>query len=94
MSFITQFFIKPGKPVLLQVPSGSFTVNRNGQVMSCTLPQTFPAAQIQTIGHHVLAAFRAAEQAQIALTELVVNYPALKLVARETRSTVIVFLQI
>ncbi|HXJ61515.1 MAG TPA: hypothetical protein VNU68_33145 [Verrucomicrobiae bacterium] len=93
MSFITQFFIKPSKPVLRQVPSGSFTLNRNGAIMTCTLPLTFSPAHAEAIGRQVLLAFRLAEFAEMRLTELTIAYPNLKIVAREMRGGVLVFLQ-
>lgn len=92
MSFITQFFIKPAKPTLLRVPCGSFTVSRAGQVMTSTLPQAFATAHIRAISEHVLAAFRLAKAAEIPLTELVISYAALKLVARDLRGSVVVFI--
>jgi len=92
MSFITQFFIKPAKPTLLRVPCGSFTVSRAGQVMTSTLPQAFANAHIRTISEHVLAAFRLAKAAEIPLTELVISYTALKVVARDLRGSVVVFI--
>jgi hypothetical protein len=92
MSFITQFFIKPAKPTLLRVPCGSFTVSRAGQVMTSTLPQAFANAHVRTISEHVLAAFRLAKAAEIPLTELVISYTALKVVARDLRGSVVVFI--
>jgi hypothetical protein len=92
MSFITQFFIKPAKPVLLQVPSGSFTVSRDGQVMNSTLPQAFVRTHVRIISEHVLAAFKLARAAELQLTELVVSYGSMKIVAREFRNSVVVFI--
>ena len=73
-------------------PSGSFTVDREGHVITFTLPQSFPAAQMQEMGQVVLAYFQGAQQAQIPVKELVVTYPTLKLTARELRGGAIVFL--
>jgi len=92
MSFITQFFIKPAKPVLLQVPAGSFTVSRDGQVMNSTLPQAFVKTHVRFISEHVLAAFRLAKAAELPLTELAISYSTLKIVARELRGSVVVFI--
>lgn len=92
MSFITQYFIKPRKPALVQVPTGSFTIDRNGQVITSTLPHSFQAAHILAIGRQVLAAFRAAEQAEMRLGELVIQYSTLRLVACEQRGGALVFL--
>jgi hypothetical protein len=91
MGFVTQFFIKPSKATLLQLPTGSFTIDREGKLMMSTLPQTFPAAHLQAVGDQVLAAFRSAKQVQMPLAELIIQYAALKLVAREQRGGAIVF---
>jgi hypothetical protein len=91
MGFVTQFFIKPSKAALLQLPTGSFTIDRQGKLMMSTLPQTFPAALLQAVGDQVLAAFRSAKQVQMPLAELIIHYAALKLVAREQRGGAIVF---
>lgn len=93
MSFVTQFFIKPGKPRLLRMPSGSFTVSSSGTIMTSTLPQSFPVADIRRVGQIVLTAFRSAESADMRLTELCFHYAKLKLVAREARGGAIVFFQ-
>ena len=93
MAFITRFFIKPAKPALVQMPAGTFTINRKGQILTSTLPQSFPAEDALAIGTQVLAAFRSAERAQLALGELVIQYSALTLRAREQRGGAIVFVQ-
>jgi hypothetical protein len=92
MSFITQFFIKPTKPSLVKVPSGSFTVSREGKVMTSTLPQAFAKAHVHVISEHILTAFRLATVAEIPVTELVISYANLKVVARDLRNTVVVFI--
>lgn len=92
MSFITQFFIKPKKLALIQVPAGSFTIDPNGQIITSTLPGTFLTAHLLAIGRQVLAAFRLAKEAEMQLAELVIQFPKLKLVAREQRGGALVFL--
>ena len=77
MSFVTQFFIKPAKPRLVRMPSGSFTVNASGTIMTSTLPQTFPVAEVRRVGQVVLAAFRLADSARIKLTEICFHYAKL-----------------
>ena len=91
MSFITQFFIKPAKPRLIRLPSGSFTVDQDGSIMASTLPQSFPVAELRQLGGRVLAAFRAGNSAGINLTELSFQYPRIKLVARANRGGAIIF---
>jgi len=91
MSFITQFFIKPAKPFLIRLPAGSFTISYEGTIMTSTLPQSFPAADLCDVGWRILAAFRAAERASVPMAEFIIHYPKLKLVARGARSGAIVF---
>jgi len=79
-------------PALLRLPSGSFTVDRKGSVLTSTLPSSFPGSLVKDISRHVRAAFSEAAAAQLPLTELVINYPSLKITARELRGGVIIYL--
>ena len=76
----------------MRLPSGSFTLDREGRVMTSTLPQSFPASQMKEIGARVLASFRAAKKAQMPLSEIIIHYAALKVLARELRGGAIIFL--
>jgi hypothetical protein len=77
---------------LMRLASGSFTVDRNGTVNGSTLPQSFPAHLLKDISEAVLATFRDARAAKLPLSELVVEFAAMKLTARELRGGAIVFL--
>ena len=77
---------------LTRLPSGSFTIDRDGCLVISTLPRSFPVIEVQEIGKQVLASFRAAREAQLPLTELIVHFSALKLMARELSGGAIVFL--
>jgi hypothetical protein len=79
-------------PTLLRLPSGSFTVDREGCVLMGTLPSSFPVSLVKDIARQVLAAFGEAAAAQLPLAELVINYPSLRITARELRGGAIVFL--
>jgi hypothetical protein len=79
-------------PPLVRLPSGSFTVDRQGKVLIGTLPSSFPTELVQDIATQVLAGFREAEEAQLSLLEIHINYPSLKIVARELRGGAMVFL--
>ena len=85
-------FLSKAPPSLLRLPTGSFTVDREGSVLVGTLPSHFPATLVKDIGDQVLAAFRDAAAAQLPLTELNTHYPSLKITARELRGGAIVFL--
>jgi hypothetical protein len=79
-------------PTLLRLPSGSFTVDREGCVLMGTLPSSFPASLVKDIALQVLGAFGGAADAQLPLAELVINYPSLKITARELRGGAVIFL--
>jgi hypothetical protein len=79
-------------PALLRLPSGSFTVDRDGTVLIGTLPSNFPLELTREIGEQVLSVFREAAQAQLPLSEIKVNYPSLRITARELRGGAVVFL--
>jgi hypothetical protein len=84
-------FARPAQ-ALLRLPTGSFTVDRQGSVLVGTLPSSFPAALVSSIAQEVLATFREAETAQLPLSELIISYPSLKITARELRGGAIIFL--
>jgi len=91
MGFLS-FLGKSSTVTLMRLPAGTFTVDRTGRLLASTLPQTFPAAVVQEIGQHVLSTFRSAEAARLPLSEIVAEYSALKLTARELRGGAIIFL--
>ena len=88
---LLNLFSKPA-PTLLRLPSGSFTVDRDGRVLTSTLPSSFPAQLVKDIAREVRAAFSEAAAAQLPLAECVINYPSLKICARELRGGAIVYL--
>lgn len=73
-------------------PTGCFTVDRDGRVISSTLPQSFSTETIRHIARSVLSAFQNAHQAQLIFNEIQVTFPAMKLTARELRGGAIIFL--
>ena len=91
MGFLSRLF-KPSNSGLVHLPAGSFTLNRDGSVMTSTLPRSFPSEHLKAIGEQVLASFRSASKAQIPLSEIIIHYSALKLLARELRGGAIIFL--
>ena len=88
---LLSLFAKPA-PTLLRLPSGSFTVDRDGRILTGTLPSSFPADVVKDIAQQVRATFAEADTAQLPLAELVINYPSLKISARELRGGAIVYL--
>ncbi len=77
---------------LAKLPSGSFTVDSTGRVITSTLPQSFPPDQVREIAHTVLSTFKSAQEARLPLTEISINYSSLKLIAKELRGGAIIFL--
>lgn len=77
---------------LMQLPSGSFTVDRNGVILTRTLPSSFPAALVGEVAEQVLSAFERAAAAKLGVSELVVTYSSLRVTARALRGGAIVFL--
>ncbi len=79
------------EPTILRLPSGSFSVDRNGTVLACTLPSSFPEEILVDLGQMVLASFREAGEAQLPLSELIISYRSLRITARELRGGAIIF---
>jgi hypothetical protein len=77
---------------LRRLPTGSFTVDARGQVVSSTVPQAVPAALVEEIGQCVVAVFEGARKANLAFSEMVAQYAAFKITAREMRGGAIIFL--
>ena len=83
---------KSSRSELQRLPSGSFTVDALGQVVSSTVPQSVPAALVHEIGQSVVAVFEGARKANLAFSEMVVHYATFKITAREMRGGAIIFL--
>lgn len=85
-------FLSKSSPPPHRLPSGAFTVDAHGHVVSSTVPQWVPEKQAQVIGQHILAVFKGARHAQLEFSEVVVQYGAFKIIAREMRGGAIIFL--
>jgi len=88
---LLSMFSKPAKP-LLQLHSGSFSMDRGGRVLAATLPSSFPRELVEEIGQCIAETFRDAHTIQLPLDELVIHYPGFKITAREMRGGAMVFL--
>lgn len=91
MGLLNKLF-KSSAPELQRIPSGSFTLDAKGNLVSSTVPTWFPPSHLHDIGHNIVAIFRDAQQAQLQMSELIVHYGALKITARELRGGAIIFL--
>jgi hypothetical protein len=81
---------KPLRPERLK--SGCFSVHRGAEIVSSTLPSTFPVRTLREIGRVVLTAFQRAQVANLPLTDLYIHFSGLTIVARELRGGALIFL--
>jgi hypothetical protein len=77
---------------LVRLPSGTVTVDAQGNIITSTLPRSFPEDLVHEIAAHVLELFRGAKTAQSPLTEMVIQFASLKITAREQRGGALIFL--
>jgi hypothetical protein len=91
MGLLTKYN-KPPKPELKRLPTGTFTIDADCRIVSSTVPSRVPEAQVRDIGRQVLAIFESARNASLPFAELVVQYAAFKITARQMRGGAIIFL--
>jgi hypothetical protein len=75
-----------------QLPLGSITVDRDGQIVTSTVSSTYPKSLLREIGRDVLVLFREARSAQMPLAEVSIHFGSLRITARELRGGAIIFL--
>ncbi|MFN7139250.1 MAG: hypothetical protein ACK4UN_07925 [Limisphaerales bacterium] len=92
MGFLSFFSRSEEAAPLSRLVSGSITVDAEGNVITSTLPRSFPQEKVEEISTRILKIFQGAKQAHLPLHELVLDYPALKITARELRGGAIIFL--
>jgi hypothetical protein len=92
MGIMKTLFKRRVQHKLGKIPSGAFSLDLEGRVVSSTLPQWFPAAEMRNIGGRVLAFFRNAQKAQLPLQEVNIYYPTLRVTARNLRGGALIFL--
>ena len=88
---LLNFFAKSNPVALQRLPTGSFTMDRHGQLIVSTLPSTFPEAVLHELGHSLLGAFAEARKAGLHLEQLVLRFGSLKVSARDLSGGAIVF---
>lgn len=74
------------------LPSGSFTVDRTGEILTSTVSSTFPTQNLKQIAALVLKIFREAQPFELTFSEISVNFGGINLKARELRGGAIIFL--
>jgi hypothetical protein len=90
MGFLKRFF--RGRASVQQLPTGTITVDRNGQIVTSTVSSAYPKKLLCDIGFDVLALFREARDAQMPLAEISLHFGSLHITARELRGGAIIFL--
>lgn len=90
---LLKLFSKPAPSTLTSLPTGSFTLDRDGEIIVSTVSSSFPAVTVKDIGQRVLDTFSEAREAQLPLAELVIHFGGFKIVARELRGGAIVYLR-
>jgi hypothetical protein len=91
MGFLT-WFAKRGPAATSRLPSGSFTVDRHGNVVAETLGSEFSRRLLAEIAGEVLALFQEARAAQIPLIGVNFQYASLRVSARDLNGGAIIFL--
>lgn len=92
MGLLDFFSSKKDAPTIDRLPNGSFTVDRDGNVLTSTLPRSFSEAIVREIGKTVMEAMSSAREANLPVTELIVYFSGLKVTAKEQRGGVMIFL--
>ncbi len=74
------------------LPSGSYTVDREGKVVSRTISSAIPAQGLEQFAAQVLQTFREARQADLNISEFCINTGVMNIKAKELRGGAIIFL--
>ena len=90
MGLLDLFRARAGSPGAL--PSGSFTVDRNGALLASTIGSGFAPQNLQEISTLVLQTFAEARKADLPFSELNARFGALNLRAVEMRGGAMIFL--
>ncbi|HEX3626558.1 MAG TPA: hypothetical protein VH280_14180 [Verrucomicrobiae bacterium] len=75
-----------------ELPSGSLTVDRNGNTITTTISSSYPASLLREISRDVLRIFNEARDAQSPMAEINIHFASLRVTARELRGGAIIFL--
>ena len=90
MGFLKKFFRRPA--AVQELPSGSMTVDRNGNTVTSTISSAYPAPLLKDISKGVLKLFNEARDAQMPMAEITIYFASLRVTARELRGGAIIFL--
>jgi hypothetical protein len=90
MGFLKKWFRR--QATVQALPSGSLTVDRNGNTVTSTISSSYPAPLLRQITKGVLCIFNEARDAQTPLAEVSIHFASLRVTARELRGGAIIFL--
>jgi hypothetical protein len=90
MGFLKKLF--GSRAAVQQLPTGSITMDRDGQIVTSTVSSAYPRALLQAIGRDVLRLFREARSTEMPLTELDIHFASLRITARELRGGTLIFI--
>ena len=74
------------------LPSGSYTVDREGKVVTSTISSAVPGETLEQISAQILQTFRDAKQSELNIAEFSLSMGAMNIKARELRGGAIIFL--
>lgn len=90
MGFLGLF--EPTARTPLRIPSGCFSLDADGRLVSSTLPTTFPQEIIDEIGGAILDTFQEANARGLGLLEISAHYSSLRITARDLHGGALIFL--
>lgn len=90
MGFLSR--TKKPAPEAAVVPSGSFTVDRDGRILTSTIRSGVPAEKLNLIARVVLDTLRRSQESPLPAEELLVQFTNMSLKARDLRGGAIIFL--
>jgi hypothetical protein len=90
MGFLKKLFRR--QATVQELPSGSMTVDRNGNTITSTISSAYPAGLLKDIARDVLKLFQEARDSQMPLAEISIYFASLRVTARELRGGAIIFL--
>jgi len=73
------------------LPSGSYTVDRDGKVVTRTIASSVSIQALEQISAEVLKTFRDAKQAELHIAEFTINTGVMNIKARELRGGAMIF---
>ena len=74
------------------IPSGSFTVDRNGRILTSTIRSGVPTEKLTLVARVVLDVLHRAQEFAVPAEEISIRFSSMNLKARDLRGGAIIFL--